>query len=298
MNFLQRMFGSKRKVNNIDSKTRNDNGADTGCTKCGGLSYKKENYREADNMGTKIQDWGHYQGMLLSVMRTQGENPGVAAYAFPDRGTAKQALRAISCIKTASDTGNLISLLTIDYGVVLGDDWTAILHGKGLTKEVHEEAVRVFTKYGGQERANRIPQAVLSVDTSAGQGTVSFSRREDLSMSGGIGTKMIYRATSKAAAIEFLKTQTIIQPFFYVEIETPSGWVGKDKDGAYEFREVADVRQHSHTTRKDNDELLEKTIRRFSRNCRAAAQAHSPRTLNANSVATRTKAAIHNREGR
>jgi hypothetical protein len=109
------------------------------------------------------------------------------------------------------------------------------VHGKGLTKEVHEEAVRVFTKYGGRELANRVPQAVQSVDASAGQGKVSLSRREDLSKSGGIGTKMIYKATSKADAIEFLKTQTINQRFFYVEIETPSGWVGKDSDGVYEF---------------------------------------------------------------
>ena len=210
----------------------------------GGITGPQEstkNYREADNMGTRILDYAHYQALLLgTVYKSQAENPGVAVFAFPDRGMAETALKSISCIKTASDTGNLISLLIIDYGGYRVDEgyrdgWAAVVHGKGLTKAVHEEAVRAFKKYGGKELANRIPQSVQPVGASTGQGKVTLIRSEDLSKTGGVGSKMIYKAASKADAIEFLKTQNINKPFFYVEIETPSGWVGKDKVGGYEF---------------------------------------------------------------
>ena len=51
---------------------------------------------------------------------------------------------------------------------------------------------------------------------------------------GGIGTKKIYTAPDKESALVFLRTQDTSRPFYYVEIKTPSGWVGKDKDGVYE----------------------------------------------------------------
>ncbi len=196
----------------------------------------KDLYTTQDNVGTIIHDYGHYQGLLLSVMKTQAENPGVAAFSFPDQGIAQQALNELSYIKTAQDTGNPISLLTIDYGVFLSDGWVAVVHGKGLTKEAHEEAVRVFLKHGGKELANRVPQKASASDVSAAaEGTVSFSHRQDLSKSGGIGSKMIYKATMKPAAVEFLKNQKINEMYFYIEIETPEGSVGKDIDGIYEF---------------------------------------------------------------
>lgn len=44
-------------------------------------------------------------------------------------------------------------------------------------------------------------------------------------------TKKIYSAQSKEAAIGFLRTQKVSEPFYYVEVETPSGKFGVDNGG-------------------------------------------------------------------
>jgi len=45
---------------------------------------------------------------------------------------------------------------------------------------------------------------------------------------------VVYQASSKADATDFLSTQEITRPAFYVIVETPEGNFGKDKDGVYQ----------------------------------------------------------------
>ena len=45
---------------------------------------------------------------------------------------------------------------------------------------------------------------------------------------------VVYQAPSKADATDFLSTQNITRPAYYVVVETPEGNFGKDKDGLYQ----------------------------------------------------------------
>lgn len=72
-----------------------------------------------------------------------------------------------------------------------------------------------------------IEERIRDVDTRS----VRFVGKEQK----GKYTYEVYRAKNKAQALAFLKTKTVDAEFYYIEVETMEGNVGRDLDGIYEI---------------------------------------------------------------
>ena len=74
---------------------------------------------------------------------------------------------------------------------------------------------------------------VAGVKVKARPSDVTFKNQYTKPIIGGVGTYVVYTAPSKDAARAFLETYKVKKDYFYVEVETPEGPVGKDKMGIY-----------------------------------------------------------------
>ncbi len=211
----------------------------------GGSTKSRQNLMERENVGTRCETESRGNTYFATQM-LKGSEP-LVFYFFDSECKAKEALSGVSCMAIAKDSGKLICTKVLTFGVfpaVDRDDsrtWGALLAGQSLTHELWEEARECFKSHGGRMRVEIEPpkttpqQQTSSVGKKkANSSAVTFVRDIDLSKQGGMGAKKIYKAPDKESALEFLKTQDTSRPFYYVEVETPSGWVGKDKDGIYE----------------------------------------------------------------
>ncbi len=200
---------------------------------------------ESDNVGTRCETEDRGNTYFTTLFEKDPEP--ILFYFFDSKEKATEALSAISCIEVAKDSEKLICTEILTFGVFPALDrddsrtWGALLAGNNLTQELWAEAQNCFKSHGGRMRredepATTIPQQQTSTTSNKDHAnTVSFIEDIDLAEEGGIGSKKIYKAPDKESALEFLKLQDTSRPYFYIEIETPSGWVGKDKDGIYEF---------------------------------------------------------------
>jgi hypothetical protein len=67
-----------------------------------------------------------------------------------------------------------------------------------------------------------------------GEGLVTYQREERRPHPAAAHiqvTKRLYTGTTKDAAVDFLRKQNVSQPFYYIEVETPSGKFGIDNGG-------------------------------------------------------------------
>lgn len=201
---------------------------------------------ERDNVGTRCDT--EDRGNTYFATLFQKDPEPVVFYFFDTKEGAMEALSEVSCMAVAKDSGRLICTEILTFGVfpaVDRDDsrtWGALLAGKSLTHDLWSEARECFKRHGGRmRREDEPPKTTPQQQTSTGRpktgnaSAVIFVRDIDLAKQGGGGTKKIYKARDKESAVEFPKSQDTSRPYFYIEIETPSGWVGKDKDGIYEF---------------------------------------------------------------
>ena len=221
MNFLQKIFGA------ITGKSIN------------------QVYFEKDNVGTRIltadRNQAAYSAWTMNGMNSQGN----IYYGFNTKEEAYSAMAEIPCIKIASDSKNLISLEIIEFGVywdTYNDKyWEAFLQGPALTSKIYHAAEKSFISHKGikiscvepiENKSNsmEVPQKPGKNKTNS----VKFIEKSNTSMMGVTSIKEIYEAPNKSVALEFLKSKKISKQYYYIEIETPDGWVGKDIDGIYE----------------------------------------------------------------
>ncbi len=202
-------------------------------------------YTEKDNIGTRILTADRNQAAYNTWVASGSKLIGSIYYAFKTKEEAYNAMLEIPCIKLASDTGELISTEILEFGVFWdsynNEYWEAFLQGSSLSFSTFQAAEKSFIKHNGRKIVSVEPKKVgskktagstkLNVDLNAG---VQFVCNKNVVIMGITGTKEIYKAPNKSIAIEFLKSKKIIKQYYYIEIETPNGWVGKDIDGVYE----------------------------------------------------------------
>ena len=239
MNFLKKLFSKSGVQDTTESQS------------------KFQKLTEADNLGTRCETQD--RGETYFITLTQKDPEPIIFYFFDNKDNATKALSNVSCIAVADDSGKLICTDILTFGVfpaVDTDDsltWGALLAGKNLTYDVWVETQKSFKNFGGRMRREDKPikssptkqkkdsdsRSVKCSDKQRDKvrknNKVKFSHNINLADNGGIGTKNIYKAPSKDVALKYLKSKNITEPYYYVEIETPDGWFGKDKDGTYDF---------------------------------------------------------------
>ncbi len=201
--------------------------------------------REKDNIGTRCETEDRGKAYFATLFQKDPEP--ILFYFFDTKEKATEALSEVSCIATAKDSMKLICTEILTFGVFPAVDqndsrtWGALLAGNNLSNALWLEARGCLKRHGGKMRRDDEPQNTSKQQVrpeSKNKGyskSVTFVEDVDLSSQGGVGNKKIYKAPNKQTALEFLKSQDTNRPFFYIEIETPNGWVGKDKDGIYDF---------------------------------------------------------------
>jgi hypothetical protein len=221
MNFFQKIFGTKIEKDNSHV------------------------YKEKDNIGTRILTADRYWASCDAWYLNGSPAMGAIYYSFKTKNDAYAAIREIPCIKVASDSKNLICLEIIEFGIFLNTDnnnsWDIFLQGPSLSISTHNEAKKSFIKHNGKKIVDTPPintkkkqnNNVSESDELAGK-TVIFVRNTVQIVQGFTCTKDIYEAPNKSMALEYLKSKNVNKQYYYIEIETPEGWVGKDIDGIYE----------------------------------------------------------------
>ena len=228
MNFWKKLFSKESASDNAVAESSSSN------------SLK---LKEADNLGTRLETQSRGEAYFVTLFQKDPEP--IIFYFFDNKETATQALSEVSCIALADDSRKLICTDILTFGVfpaVDNDDsptWGALLAGKNLTEDLWQETQECFEIHGGRMRREDYPLESTASMPKKGEENkndkVTFCHDINLADTGGTGTKKIYEAPNKTVALDFLKSKNISESFYYIEIETPDGWVGKDKDGVYEF---------------------------------------------------------------
>jgi len=167
-------------------------------------------------------------------------------YTFDTAEAANDALLKLPFIHRATDSGRLICLELLNFGVYRdehpGDPeygkFNAIVAGKGFTLAMYKSMCSICeeagaTKYGGIEP--KIEDETKTNETTTkmtgNPKKVAFTEKAIR----GNKTYFCYNAPSKADALAFLDTQSVTQPLHYVMVYTPEGKFGKDINGGFEF---------------------------------------------------------------
>lgn len=222
-----------------------------------GSSQDDKVYKSSDNVGTTYSDHNKVdaawqaQGMMFGkgakVHMTTNTPEGVIekdivskgrpfiCYTYDNEQAAREGMSSLSFIKTASDTHEFISLETLEFGCYETETkgtWEIILWGDSLTPDLFKECDTKLSAAGGKKKGERKPAAQTSADKPKPVKVVkpTYLRTDQQ----GPNTYEVYKAPSKASALEFLKTKTVTRGLYYVVIETPEGNWGKDKDGIYQ----------------------------------------------------------------
>lgn len=155
--------------------------------------------------------------------------------------TLEQARKAILNISFISESnGALISLKTIDYGCYLNSDQKGevIICGHGFSMAMFEEAKKKLLDAGGEIYKEQTPdeqnEPQTKESTESAAEDVAFVKNTQKELAPGVvATYVSYKASSESTAKEFLAGQTILQPLYYIVVDTPQGSWGKDCDGIY-----------------------------------------------------------------
>lgn len=208
MSWLTRLFGGKR-------------------------SQTPSAYTARDNKGIRYQDHGHARS-AWSATHLTSYTP-VVIYRFSSLAAAENAIRQLSYIHEATDTGELITDEVIEFGYYTNEEGQGevIICGKLLTHAQWQEAREKLAAAGGTlfreqvpEKAAPAPKTKPAVSTAA---AVTFVREYQK----GIHTYREHRGPNKAAAMAFLQDHPVNRIYYYLVVETPEGNFGRDIDGIY-----------------------------------------------------------------
>lgn len=239
MNLFKKLFSKSPEINsNLQRET-------TVLPNATGGKETAKLYYEKDNIGTRILTADRNLAAYTTWVSNGSPPCGSIYYGFKTKEEAYSAMTEIPCIKIAADSKNLVCLEILEFGVYWDSDnnkyWEAFLQGTSLTLSTYKAAETSFVKHKGVKLVTVEPKLAepkkatntSKANTNASAG-VQFVCNKNVIMMGITGTKEIYKAPDKIIALEFLKSKTINKQYYFIEIETPDGWVGKDIDGVYE----------------------------------------------------------------
>jgi hypothetical protein len=207
-------------------------------------------YTSRDNLGTRVSTADEVYAQTMGY-EVRGKSVACVVYEFPGKGRAEvlAAMLHLPCMHMAVDTKELVCCEPMEFGVYENEPedersksvWEAILRGEALTAELFELARLAFTQHGGVQvtavapgpPAGQLPVAATVAELADSDDAVEFLRENRLLLGRTVATKRRYRASSRSAALSYLRKQDISEAYYYIEVETPDGLFGKDKDGAY-----------------------------------------------------------------
>lgn len=198
-------------------------------------------YFEKDNHGTLQDTVQKADAYWFNRNFGTGKPEPYLLYAFKTADEAKKALTGIDFIHVAADTGMLISLKICHYGFyhTQSGHWEAFVGGGDLTLADFNHIKTLFISNNGfvinekapEKNANEINNAGGTVDISKVIFKEKYQKPADATR---FFTYEIFEAPDKATAIKFLEGKTVVEPLYYLLVDTPQGSFGKDNGGIYD----------------------------------------------------------------
>ena len=193
--------------------------------------------QERINVGLRCETMGEGEAYFATTF-TRDTEPHIF-YLFASKDVAVIALSAVSCISVANDTGKLVSSEVLTFGVfeAAPNTWGSLLAGKSLSHALWSEAKSSFTKHGGKSRREEAPAKSIApapnfAPTSAS--LVQFAYERNDIVAGAPATYRHHTGPSKSSAIDWLKTQSVTRPSYFLVVETPEGTFARDIQGIFE----------------------------------------------------------------
>jgi hypothetical protein len=184
-----------------------------------------------DNMGTRFRDKGHADSHWNARYLTR--SVPFVMFEFQNGELAREAIKRLSFISEADDTGELISTTVVEFGCFERDGkGEVVICGDMFSKQNWAEAKEKLGIAGGKLCAEREPADAAdnqSAMPTADQSSVEFVREEH----DGEKVYRIHQGLNQAAAMDFLKAQSVSRRLHYIVVETPEGTFGRDIDGIY-----------------------------------------------------------------
>lgn len=186
-----------------------------------------------ENKGIRYQDHGHARSAWMAT-HLATYTP-VVIYRFSSLAAAEDAIRQLSYIHEATDTGELITDEVIEFGCYITEEGQGevIVCGKLLTHTMWREAREKLAAAGGTLFREQAPEesapASKPKPAAITAASVTFVREHQK----GMHTYRVHRGPSKAAAMAFLQNHPVTRNFYYLIVETPEGNFGRDIDGIY-----------------------------------------------------------------
>lgn len=204
----------------------------------GGAASGGKTYKEKDNQGTRHDTESKASAYWMARIASTKKDPFVL-YAFDTEKHARESLLELPCIRTASDTGNLIctEVLVFGYYQTKEGKYEAIVCGDDLSHDLWEQAKASFIKHGGHPRGQgelepERREAPVKTKVSAA-GKVVFIKEEKQVKMGSVFIYRIHKAPDAVSAKAFLERNPVTQRLVYLIVETPEGNYCRDIDGIY-----------------------------------------------------------------
>jgi hypothetical protein len=160
---------------------------------------------EKDNVGTRYETYQHFLAFWTTYCRGSAKFP-VIVYDMRKKKDTMDAMLSLPPVKTASDSGNLISTEILHFGVfpyvvdayapVKETVWRFFLAGEPITLALYDAAIASCQKYNGKpydghydinarHRVSDPPKETLTVASTSempNPSAVSFDREEKVDM--------------------------------------------------------------------------------------------------------------------
>lgn len=202
------------------------------------LRIKKSSDSKAqNNMGTYFRDEEHAHDFWAAQYTLNG--PPVIICSFDTVDKAREAIITISFIDEKD--GKLMSTETVDYGCYETGQQKGevIICGHEFSKVMYDEVKLKLKNAGGTikqatppKEQSRKPEVKAEKNDEDDKVTYVKTSKRELAP-GVTAIYENYRAENEAAAKEFLAYKLIMQPLYYIVVDTPNGTWGKDIDGMY-----------------------------------------------------------------
>jgi hypothetical protein len=159
----------------------------------------------------------------------------IIIYRFNTLDVASEAIKRLSYIHEASDTGDLISSEIVDFGCYLNDEGQGeiFIAGRMFTHDMWREAKEKLEAAGGivyyEQEPERITKKTVAISSVTSASSVKFVREDRQ----GMYTYRVHHGPSKAAAIAFLQENPVKRQLYYIVVETPEGTFCRDIQGIY-----------------------------------------------------------------
>lgn len=191
---------------------------------------QKNEFSASDNVGTLFSDKS--QADAYWVARTAGQKfEPFLLYEFGIMNDAINGIKGNDFIHTCAD-GSLICTEAFVFGIYENEKgkFEAFIAGWDITLAQWKQAKNSLDNNGGELVKEQKPGKEVKKETEKADISSVVHQSTDQS---GPNTYEVYSGPDAETAKEFLKTKNVMQPLYYVVVETPEGNYGRDKDGIY-----------------------------------------------------------------